>query len=395
MLNINPIKNRNVVALPALDGIRGLLALWVVASHVLVLTAGPNSILSKGGIAVDLFMMISGFLMFWNVQSRTESEPTKKLSTWKYFYTRRFFRIAPLYYLALIPSYIFHDYWHRLHTSIYQAQAQELVRPFLNCAPAPWQDFILHISFLYGLFPCSSSTNLLPDWSLSLEMQFYALFPLIFVFYKRSRIFVVLISIGIVAIASQTIGVYAQDPQRLISFPQPSILALRINCFITGILLADILLQRDFRKTALVLFSISAIVFQRYTFSAIVFLIFFTLLDYETTSSKITNSLIVLAQKLRLVLSCQPAKVLGDSSYGIYLLHLFILFPLIDKLYSFDYFINSNGAVRSLIAGSISAPLIVILAWLSHNFVEKIGIDTGRKLIKRFQQKSPGIMKCE
>jgi peptidoglycan/LPS O-acetylase OafA/YrhL len=226
-------------------------------------------------------------------------------------------------------------------------------------------------------------------------MQFYALFPLIFVFYKRSRIFVVLISIGIVAIASQTIGVYAQDPQRLISFPQPSILALRINCFITGILLADILLQRDFRKTALVLFSISAIVFQRYTFSAIVFLIFFTLLDYETTSSKITNSLIVLAQKLRLVLSCQPAKVLGDSSYGIYLLHLFILFPLIDKLYSFDYFINSNGAVRSLIAGSISAPLIVILAWLSHNFVEKIGIDTGRKLIKRFQQKSPGIMKCE
>jgi len=47
-----------------LDGLRGFAAFWVLLSHVSILAGMPAvPVLSWGGSAVDLFMMISGFLM--------------------------------------------------------------------------------------------------------------------------------------------------------------------------------------------------------------------------------------------------------------------------------------------------------------------------------------------
>jgi peptidoglycan/LPS O-acetylase OafA/YrhL len=60
--------------------------------------------------------------------------------------------------------------------------------------PLPWADIasndpsrpeptganiLTHITFLFGLFPQYASNDVLPDWSLSLEMQFYVAIPLI------------------------------------------------------------------------------------------------------------------------------------------------------------------------------------------------------------------------
>jgi peptidoglycan/LPS O-acetylase OafA/YrhL len=50
--------------LPWLDGLRGLAALWVLISHVQILSGMKYvPVLSWGGLAVDLFMILSGFLM--------------------------------------------------------------------------------------------------------------------------------------------------------------------------------------------------------------------------------------------------------------------------------------------------------------------------------------------
>lgn len=164
-----------------LDGFRGLLALWVFFSHATQFVGGPGGIVNRGGIAVDLFMMVSGFLMVWTVSSRATKEPFSHWSTWQKFYIRRFFRIAPLYFVALIIAYTFSDYYFELLRQIYVNLGKDFYRPFLQCQyPVPI-DIFLHLTFIFGLFPCAASSNVLPDWSLSLEMQFYAVFPILFI----------------------------------------------------------------------------------------------------------------------------------------------------------------------------------------------------------------------
>ena len=80
-----------------LEGLRGLASLWVVLGHICILTRFHFPILSVPAIGVDLFILLSGYLMAKNYVERKEQEPWTYASTFKKFCTRRFFRIAPLY----------------------------------------------------------------------------------------------------------------------------------------------------------------------------------------------------------------------------------------------------------------------------------------------------------
>lgn len=84
------------------DPLRGFLAFWVYAGHLSLLTTGDDH---RAAVAVDIFMFVSGFLMFyiWNVEGPQPGNGKTVAS----FYVRRFFRIAPLYYLVLAPALMF------------------------------------------------------------------------------------------------------------------------------------------------------------------------------------------------------------------------------------------------------------------------------------------------
>ena len=84
-----------------LDGLRGLAALWVLAGHCVLFSGWSLPIVDKPDLGVDLFMMLSGFLMVFHYQLRSKKEPWSEPGTWLKFWTRRYFRIAPLYYLLL------------------------------------------------------------------------------------------------------------------------------------------------------------------------------------------------------------------------------------------------------------------------------------------------------
>ena len=93
--------------LPWLDGLRGLASIWVLLSHIQILTGLRDiPLLSWGELAVDLFMLLSGFLMAHNYIARKQSEPWESSRTIGQFWVRRFFRIAPLYYVVLVLSLI-------------------------------------------------------------------------------------------------------------------------------------------------------------------------------------------------------------------------------------------------------------------------------------------------
>jgi peptidoglycan/LPS O-acetylase OafA/YrhL len=96
-----------MTALSQLNLIRGFLAMYVLFGHCANATGASLKLLQGAGHAVDVFMLLSGFLMALNFHVREKIEPWGKASTLVSFYTRRFFRIAPVYYLFLFFAILF------------------------------------------------------------------------------------------------------------------------------------------------------------------------------------------------------------------------------------------------------------------------------------------------
>lgn len=217
---------------------RALAAFWVIFVHCMIWGDWNGIPVPSAKIAVDLFMMISGYLMTANAFARNHFEPLTTAKSWLRFWLRRFFRLAPAYYLslalAIASSYYFLGGYQNLQ----------------NLNPAKWptggtydpahieytsKNIFLHFSFLFGLFPNYSFSTFLPDWSLSLEMQFYFVFPALFIFMHKFGFLKTSILIGLPTfIAGQLIN-------KIMHYPEPSLLPMKINYFIAGILLFMVL----------------------------------------------------------------------------------------------------------------------------------------------------------
>lgn len=372
----------DLVSLTAsLDGIRGLLAVWVFLSHISQFVDGPGGLIARGGIAVDLFMMVSGFLMVWTVLSRQEREPLNVCSTWRKFYIRRFFRIAPLYYLCLVVAYAWDNEFSTALKDIYTQIGSPFNRPFRECRPPLPIDVVLHLTFLFGLFPCSSSSNVLPDWSLSLEMQFYVLFPiLLFAIRSRFGFAFVLIGVALAGISQSLTSVYIIDTQQLISYPQPSILPMRLNCFLVGMIFGSIVHGRRLTFGGLALIIIAGFLFQRLTFAAIFIFVFATYMAKLDRHGNIPSIIRTPLNFFDYLLSLSVPRFLGDISFGIYLIHLLVLIPAVATLNDYHWFVSSSGQVKFLVICLVLGPLVVTLSWVAHRLVEVPMISLGRRL---------------
>jgi peptidoglycan/LPS O-acetylase OafA/YrhL len=86
--------------IPALDGVRAVAALLVMFLHFSLANHVPEAIKhisTFGQTGVDLFFVLSGFLIT-RILVSSRSSPTY----FSHFYIRRALRIMPLYYLFLI-----------------------------------------------------------------------------------------------------------------------------------------------------------------------------------------------------------------------------------------------------------------------------------------------------
>ena len=93
-----------------LDGLRGMAALWVMVGHILAVYWKFPPILSWTSLAVDIFILLSGFLMLHQATAREIHEPFDRPQTWLIFWLRRFFRLAPLYYTMLVVAVLCEQY---------------------------------------------------------------------------------------------------------------------------------------------------------------------------------------------------------------------------------------------------------------------------------------------
>jgi peptidoglycan/LPS O-acetylase OafA/YrhL len=165
-----------VSQLPSLTALRGLAALWVVLFHYTALyfprldMTGHSSLIGKGYLAVDLFFMLSGFVMT-HVYYRAFCESVKE--NYRSFLVARIARLYPLHVVVLL-LFVATALLVQLlaYASTGTAQGIPLIGTRSLAAA------IANLFMLQGLSAEHLSWNY-PSWSISVEFMAYLAFPLI------------------------------------------------------------------------------------------------------------------------------------------------------------------------------------------------------------------------
>ena len=76
-------------------------------------------------------------------------------------------------------------------------------------------------------------------------------------------------------------------------------------------------------------------------------------------------------------------KFLGDTSYGLYLVHLLVLYPVVYLLYKQSWYVSQGDNLRFGVAFIIVTPVVYLVAFILHRTVEKNGIRLSKEIIRR------------
>ena len=351
---------------PDIDGLRALAVLAVLIYH-----AFPDYL--KGGfIGVDMFFVISGFLIstiiFENLDKNTFS--------FSEFYARRIKRIFPSLLLVLITCLIFG--WFTLLANEYKQLGKHIASGagFIS-------NFILRNES--GYFDNTADTKpLIHLWSLGIEEQFYLVWPLLLVFAYKRKINVLAV-IVLVTLISFTLNLHEIKNNVSSTFYSPhtrfwelssgALLAwsklYRINC-------CELIKQKLVGLTAIRM-PAERLKIWGLTIENILSLIGLALVVYGLYAINkdlrfpglwalfpVIGTLLIIsggakAWMNRIVLSNRLLVWLGLISYPLYLWH----WPLL----SFARIIG--GQVPSLNIRVAAVLMAIILAWLSYYFVER------------------------
>ncbi|EXU76319.1 acyltransferase family protein [Erwinia mallotivora] len=361
-----------------LEGLRGIASLWVLVGHISLLTHCHITLISSPGIGVDLFILLSGYLMAKNYVERQHKEPWQSASTIRKFWTRRFFRIAPLYYLLLIVALIYGPWFGEMRDTIAQFYAGTSTESS-RYSDQSLANILTHFSFLFGMLPAWSFNTVLPDWSIGLEMQFYLLFPFIMLAVMRFGYATALISI----IALCCVGRYLLADYYL-AFEMPSMILIKLNMFISGMLLAEAVRRKALRYVAFALLGPVASVIigpqpiPLQIVMEVVMILAMAAILWQHVEGSVTARLIAVPRSL---LNNRLSTWLGDVSFSVYLLHLLIVIPCIALLLRHTGLSTSSDIVRFAAVCAISIPVTYALAALLFKFVEKPGILLGKKVL--------------
>ncbi|WP_018266533.1 acyltransferase family protein [Methylosinus sp. LW4] len=142
-----------------IDALRGYALLGVIAVHVsqaVIGFTGPlQALASSGRYGVQLFFVVSGFAMMASWEARRDGV--------RAFYVRRLFRIAPMFWLAIVA-----------YLGIYGLRPRYWAPDGVS-----WGDVLSTVAFVHGAAPQTVNSVVPGGWSIAAEMAFYAIFPFV------------------------------------------------------------------------------------------------------------------------------------------------------------------------------------------------------------------------
>jgi peptidoglycan/LPS O-acetylase OafA/YrhL len=358
-----------------LDGLRGLAALWVLVGHAMILTGWKLPIVGQPDLGVDLFILLSGFLMVFQYQRRRDREDWRAPGTWGIFWARRFFRLAPLFYVMLAAALVMGPmlYADRSAIDLFLGQDVQQEQRYLDSSAT---NVLLHLTFLFGFSPDYAFRTPLPDWSLGLEMQFYLAFPFLILLVRR-----VGWTTGALVIAATGVAIAVATMRMGVNFPMPAFLPLKLHLFVCGMLTAAAM--DDDRRGVAVRFALVALLaalpiggssdLVHMVVREAIVVGFFALIH--------GRSLAPIAGLSR-VLGRKPFFWMGELSYGVYLVHLLILQPVAAWAIA-RYGTDIGGAPRFALVFPITAVAAYAIAFVTYRAVELPGQALGKRLIAR------------
>lgn len=216
----SPTPDRSIAYIPALDGIRAIAVLFVLAFHAEL----PVPLLHHGGMAgVDIFFVISGYLI---TRILLEEIRTTERVAYRRFTTRRLIRLYPALVITVVLALL----------------------PGMRWAPREYRFDLASLSALLYLTPVTSGLfdtweGLSHTWTLGLEEYFYLVFPVTLVFLTARcsrRVIAGLLVIAGAGLLSMTVIAYGMrtDPNGIFDY-------FRVGGIAWGCALALVLADRE------------------------------------------------------------------------------------------------------------------------------------------------------
>jgi len=187
---------------PEIDGLRAIAVVPVLAFH-----AGEKYF-PKGYLGVDIFFVISGFLISSIILAEIENKNFSLIN----FYSRRAKRILPALFFVIFCTIPF-ACWFIYSPQELMTFSQSVVAGFL---------FVANF-FYYSLFgdyfaPDSKYQPLLHLWSLAVEEQFYLFFPFLLILLAKTSRQVKFVWLGVLSFASFVLNMILARFDPLLAF---------------------------------------------------------------------------------------------------------------------------------------------------------------------------------
>jgi peptidoglycan/LPS O-acetylase OafA/YrhL len=358
----------------SLTGLRGIAALYVVLYHF---KAGnffegvPNTFFHHGYLAVDLFFVLSGFVMALTYHSDFINKVT--LSSYKELIGRRIARVHPLYLMMTL-----------LFTIFYWLVPNKIPHDVEFSATAIVSNLFLIQA--WGIAPSIVSAG----WSISTEFAAYLLFPfLVLVIFSYQKIFshlIALISMTVIIIISQSSlgSIYEVNNVSNLNIWQEYTLYPLIRCLCEFII--GMWAYRLYRDSCQAQNKLSHIIHSNWPSlilaiiifcglcipkidAFIVFLLPFFIISLANDSSPVAK-----------IISWKPLYLLGLISYSLYLCHLMIFWirsELIELLTRYQILHTQ------LVALAIQISISLVTASFFYLCVEKPGRLFFRKILDK------------
>ncbi|MBN9299429.1 MAG: acyltransferase [Filimonas sp.] len=331
--------------LVSLDGLRTLSILIVLFAHLSITKNFPasnvpvESILT-GDMGVNIFFVISGFLITLLL---LKEENTKGEINIKHFYIRRIFRILPVYYFFLATCFLCLNF--------------KIVPDILI------DSFIPPLTFTTGTLPIKTGWTLGHTWSLSIEEQFYLIWPalLICIKKKRNRNILLIFIISITPVARILYYYHFRDLSYMF--------ILRGDCLMMGCLLAinKDMIQLFYQKikakylVGISIFSISLLLnylSSSGSMGSVTIPLTFFLHGILGVYLIVANTLTISNKNLfSRFLNLKPVVYLGKLSYSLYIWQQFFLQ-------------NRTTAISGVKLFPINIVLVFIVGYLSYRLIE-------------------------
>jgi peptidoglycan/LPS O-acetylase OafA/YrhL len=344
-----------------IDALRGYAILGVIAVHASAffpdqLPGVLTSLTAEGARGVQLFFVTSALTLSLSWNSRADGAAA--------FYIRRLFRIAPMFWLAII-YYVGRD-------------------GFCCHTYAPdgfgWRHVAMAALFVHGFLPDTITSVVPGSWSVGDEVIFYAIFPLVFPLWQRLSLLGATLATIVLVFAVCQLNAFTDTHTigltRLFTglwFPA------QLPCFVFGLWLGKIATEPAPRWVAITVLTLSAIAAIALAFppypKAIVRL-------GLTTSYGLVFALFIFG-----LMNFQPRLLvnraigwIGKVSFSAYLLH-FAFIPMLAKLGPFE-----SPTLGYFVILSAMTACTVGAASLTYLLIERPMIRLGNSVVARLRE---------